>query len=128
MIQGAVAGQDHEHKIYYERTIQTLEQQLLDFQQQLGAASGLIGAQGGKDVLGPANAQDSCGHLFPEGTKLTFDLEEGKASDAVAEYVHQCKCVLCLVNAHSSLLLRSMGVTALHCKLSPGPLRLHCGK
>jgi hypothetical protein len=53
----AVLGQDHERKVYYERAIQTLEQQLREFQERL------IGTNVHRDGLGaeqllPADASD----------------------------------------------------------------------
>ena len=73
--------------MYYERTIQTLEQQLKEFQRHLadgGAAGG-----GGLDKEGAPLLEDVS---EADESESDVDLEENRGDLAVAEYVRRSRC------------------------------------
>lgn len=82
----AVQGSAHEHekKVYYERTIQTLEQQLKEFQRHLAGGGGGGGTEA-QPLLEDVSEAD-------EAESDDEDLEEQRDDAAVAEYVRRAKC------------------------------------
>jgi hypothetical protein len=79
----AVDGQEHNKKVYYERTIQTLEQQLQEFQRHLNEVGGGV-AQGFKGELETISDMG-------DDEESEVDLEENRDDQIVAEYVHRCR-------------------------------------
>jgi hypothetical protein len=97
----AVDGQEHNKEIYYERTIQTLEQQLLAFQQGLN---------------GPVDEYDDGIRSVSE--PYDSHMEEDNDEQAVAEYMRKCRydrvsgCsgLFCRMGAYSSATAACMQV------------------
>jgi hypothetical protein len=73
-------GQEQEKKVFYERAIQNLEQQLQEFQRNLQEASAM---EQGLDPISDRFDDDE-----------SIDLDENRDDQIVAEYVRRCKCVL----------------------------------
>lgn len=71
-------GQEQEKKVFYERAIQNLEQQLQEFQRHLQEASAM---EHGLDPISDRFEDDE-----------SVDLEENRDDQIVAEYVRRCKC------------------------------------
>lgn len=70
----AVDGQEHNKELYYERTIQTLEQQLIAFQSGLNNGSPVFDMQ------------------LAEASEHTPSQLEDNDDQEVAEYMRRCRC------------------------------------
>jgi hypothetical protein len=92
---GAVDGQEHNKEVYYERAIQTIEQQLQAFQRNLDEAAAFGGMPAGKAVDGDALEEGSDSeddHLVDDDDDDLAAMEADRGEAAVAAYMHRCLC------------------------------------